>query len=236
VIPAGGCAAVRQCVSVFRSGVVTGGLEAVGYVDRDGLPDDTLNADAHIKAHPVSEIEGFICLESVFKGIAKYNGIEASGAENRYRDFFTSAKATFKDVRLYKEILNRAKKRAEIVLVALMNPIKPDADLNKVRTAFEGATPEGGWQAALQTIFSDEEVRLNQSLSGPPQDFIRDFSAKSYFSLAAGKLDMAPDAVVRVMCQALKISDKEAAENKKLAELRDTLVSALEPYMWPRKV
>jgi len=47
---------------------------------------------------------------------------------------------------------------------------------------------------------------------------------------------MAPDAVVRVMCQALKVSDKEAAENKKLAELRDTLVSALEPSMWPRKV
>jgi hypothetical protein len=38
------------------------------------------------------------------------------------------------------------------------------------------------------------------------------------------------------MCQALKISDKEAAENKKLAELRDALVGVLEPQMWPRKV
>ncbi len=235
VVAAGGCSAVRECVSVFRTGLVTGGLEAVGYVDRDGLPDETLNGDAYIKAHPVSEIEGFICLEPVFKAIAKYNGIESSDAENRYRDFLASAKAAFKDVMLNKEVLNRAKKRAEIALVSLMNPIKPDPDLSKVRTAFEGANPAGGWQSALQTMFGEEETRLQNSLAGPPEDFIRDFPAKSYYSLAAGKLDMAPDAVVRVMCQALKISDNEAAENRKLAELRDTLVSALQPSMWPRK-
>jgi hypothetical protein len=223
-------------VSVFRCGLVTGGFEAIGYVDRDGLPDGTLNADTYVKAHPVSEIEGFICLESVFKAIAKYNGIEPSDADNRYQSFITTAKATFKEVMLNKEILNRAKKRAEIVLVALMNPIKPDSDLSKVRAAFEGATPTGGWQSALQTMFNDEEVRLKNSLAGPFQDFIRDFPAKSYYSVAADKLDMAPDAIVRVMRQALKISDKEAAENKKLAELRDALVSALEPSMWPRKV
>jgi ABC-type cobalamin/Fe3+-siderophores transport system ATPase subunit len=236
VVAAGSCSAVRECVSVFRCGLVTGGFEAIGYVDRDGLPDGTLNADTYVKAHPVSEIEGFICLESVFKAIAKYNGIEPSDADNRYQSFITTAKATFKEVMLNKEILNRAKKRAEIVLVALMNPIKPDSDLSKVRAAFEGATPTGGWQSALQTMFNDEEVRLKNSLAGPFQDFIRDFPAKSYYSVAADKLDMAPDAIVRVMRQALKISDKEAAENKKLAELRDALVSALEPSMWPRKV
>lgn len=102
--------------------------------------------------------------------------------------------------------------------------------------AFEGATPSGGWQSALQAMFAEEEDRLKNSLAGSSQDFVRDFPAKSYFSLAAGKLDMAPDAVVRVICQALKISEKEAAENRKLAELRDTLVSAMAPVMWPRKV
>jgi hypothetical protein len=88
----------------------------------------------------------------------------------------------------------------------------------------------------LQTIFTEEEARLTASLAGQTEHFIRDFPAKSYFSLAAGEMDMEPDAVVRVMCQALKISDKEAAENKKLAELRDALVGVLEPQMWPRKV
>jgi len=110
VVAAGGCSAVRECVAVFRTGLVTGGFEAVGYVDRDGLPDDTLNAVPYVKAHPVSEIEGFICLEPVFKGIAKYNGIEPSDAENRYHSFTTAAKAAFKDAALNKEILNRAKK------------------------------------------------------------------------------------------------------------------------------
>lgn len=236
VVAAGGCSAVRECVSVFRSGVVTGGLEAIGYVDRDGLPDDTLNSAAHVKAHPVFEIEGFICLEIVFKAIAKYSGINESTADNRYRDFISTAKAVFKSVVLNKEILNRAKKRAEIVLTALMNPIKPDAELAKVRTTFECAMPTGGWQAALQAIFADEEARLRTSLGGSFSDFIRDFPAKSYFSLAAQKLDMTPDAIVRLMCQALKISDKEARENRNLAVLRDTIVTALEPHMWPRKV
>jgi len=131
VVAAGGCSAVRECVSVFRSGLVTGGFKAVGYVDRDGLPDATLNADADIKAHPVYEIEGFICLEPVFKSVAEYNGIDSSEADKRYGSFIDAAKAGFKDVVLNKEILNRAKKRAEIVLVALMNPLKPDPDFEQ---------------------------------------------------------------------------------------------------------
>lgn len=236
VVAAGGCSAVRECVSVFRSGLVTGGLKAVGYVDRDGLPDDVLNADTDIKAHPVYEIEGFICLETVFKAIAEYNGLVSSEIDARYQRFITEAKSAFKDVVLNKEILNRAKKRVEIVLVGLMNPIKPDPDLSKVKAAFEAAQPAEGWQRAMQAIFNEEEVRLANSLAGSSQIFIRDFPSKSYFSVAARYLDMAPDAVVRVMCLALKISDKEATENKRLSDLRGTLVSSLEPYMWPRRV
>jgi ABC-type cobalamin/Fe3+-siderophores transport system ATPase subunit len=234
VIAAGGCSAVRECVSVFRSGIVTGGFSAFGYIDRDGLPDNTLTEDAAIKAHPVYEIEGFICLERVFKAIARYNGIAALDIDKRYDDFLTAAKASFVGVMLNKEILNRAKKRAEIQIRALLNPLKPDPDLTKVREAFEAATPAAGWRATLQQIFNEEEVRLKLSLGGIYQDFIKDFPAKSYYLLAAHKLDMAPNAVIRVMCQALKLTDKEAAENKKLVELRDALVATLGPFMWPR--
>lgn len=236
VVATGGCSAVRQCVSVFRSGVVTGGLEAVGYIDRDGQPDSVLDSNPYVKAHPVFEIEGFICLEAIFKAIAKYTGIVEAIADNRYRDFITAAKASFKDVALHKEILSRSKLRAEVMLVALMNPIKPDHDLVKVKAAFEGAAPTGGWQPALSTIFAEEEARLRGSLAGAFSDFIRDFPAKSYYSLAAQKLDMAPDAVVRLICQALKITDKESDENKKLASLRDVIVTTLTPFMWPRRV
>ncbi|SFI40169.1 AAA family ATPase [Bradyrhizobium sp. Gha] len=236
VVATGGCHAVRECVSVFRSGVVTGGLEAVGYIDRDGQPDSVLNSHPHVKAHPVFEIEGFICLEAIFKAIAKYTGISEATADDRYRDFITTAKASFRGVTLHKEILSRSKLRAEVMLVALMNPIKPDPDLAKVRTAFEVAAPVGGWQPAFATIFTEEGSRLQASLTGAFHDFIRDFPSKSYYSLAAQRLDMTPDAVVRLMCQALKITDKESAENKKLVELRDVIVTALTPFMWPRKV
>src|SRR5581483_3255720 len=73
VVAAGGCKAVRECVSVFRAGKVTGGLEAFGYVDRDGIPDSSLNADPNVKAHAVYEIEGLLCIEAVFKALAEYN-------------------------------------------------------------------------------------------------------------------------------------------------------------------
>ena len=82
-----------------------------------------VNADADIKARPVSEIEGFICLEPIFKGIANYNGIETADSDMRYQSLMNKARAAFKGIPLHKEILNRAKKRAEIVLIALMNPI-----------------------------------------------------------------------------------------------------------------
>jgi hypothetical protein len=235
VVAAGGCDAVRECVSVFRSGKVTGGLEAFGYTDRDGLPDKTLSSDPFVKAHAVYEIEGVLCIEAVFKALAAYNGIEIMDADARYQEFLGLAKREFKNVLLNKEILIRAKKRAEIMLVALMNPIKPDQDLNKVRASFENASPAAGWQVSLQTIFKEEEARLITSLAGPAEVFLGDFPAKSYYSHAADKLDMNPDAMVRTLCQALKLTEKEAAENKKLKTLSDALVAAMTPVMWPRR-
>lgn len=155
VIAAGGCAAVRECVSVFRSGIVTGGLTAFGYVDRDGLPDSVLSSDTNIKAHPVYEIEGFICVEAVFKAVARYNGIDTSEADRRFDQFLLKARAHFSGVLLNKEILNRAKLRAEFTLRTLLNPIKPDSDLGKLKSAFGLASPPGGWPGTLETIFGN---------------------------------------------------------------------------------
>lgn len=236
VVAAGGCKAVRECVSVFRAGKVTGGLEAFGYVDRDGIPDSSLNADPNVKAHAVYEIEGLLCIEAVFKALAEYNGIDKQDADTRYQTFVATAKDQFRGVLFNKEVLNRAKMRAEIMLMALMNPIKPDADLSNVRSSFESAAPPDGWQSSLQNIFREEESRLTSSLAGATDIFLRDFPAKSYYSRAAEKLDTTPDALIRTICQALRLSDKEAAENKKMAALRDSLVAAMTPIMWPRRI
>jgi len=236
VVAAGGCAAVRECVSVFRSGKVTGGLEAFGYIDRDGWPDSELNSDPFVKALSVYEVEGLLCVRAIFKALATYNGISDADAESRYNTFLTRAKAKFGAILLNKEILTRAKMRAEVTLTALMNPIKPDVDLAKVRANFEAASPAGGWQPFFQQIFQEEEARLAASLSGTQDVFLKDFPAKSYYADAAQIFDMTPDALVRNMSQALKLSDKEADENSKLKALRDGLVAAMEPIMWPRTV
>jgi hypothetical protein len=64
------------------------------------------------------------------------------------------------------------------VLLALMNPIKPDPDLAKVRATFESAAPAGGWQTYLQTVFNEEESRLAASQIGGGEEFLRDFPSK----------------------------------------------------------
>jgi hypothetical protein len=211
VVPVGGCDAVRECVSVFRAGKVTTGVTACGYVDRDGWPDDHLSSDPDIKAHPVSEIEGYLCLEPVFKALGIYSGLSESEIAQRYSTFLSRAKSQFKEVVLNKEILNRAKKRVEKEQKALLNPIKPDADKGKLRATFESAAPIVGWNNYFATVFAEEEKRLAASHNGKPEDFIKDFPAKAYYSEAATQLDYQPDALVRVIRLALKLSDDKAA-------------------------
>ena len=225
VVAAGGCDAVRECVSVFQSGKVTGGLEAFGYVDRDGLPDASLTSDPCVKAQAVYEVEGIMCLEPIFKAIAAYNGIEKAVADARYQAFFDSAKGHFKGVILNKEILNRAKKRAEIMLRALINPIKPDPDLSKLRTAFETASPAGGWQPPSNSLpgRGSATCRIPSRTNGRISHRL---PAKSSSSQAAEKLDMHPDALVRTLCQAPQtyrkgIRRKQKAERAKRRTRRD---------------
>ncbi|MBS1786219.1 MAG: AAA family ATPase [Acidobacteria bacterium] len=236
IVPVGGCDAVRECVFVFRAGKITTGVTAFGYIDRDGWPDNQLISDANIKVHPVSEIEGYLCLEPIFKALGIYNNLSEPDLTVRYDSFLKVAKSHFKEVVLNKEILNRAKKRVEIEQKALLNPIKPDADIGKLRTTFESAAPSGGWNNYFATVFAEEEKRLIASHSGNAEDFIKDFPAKSYYGQAATQLNQMPDALVRTICLALELSDNDAAENKRLKDLRDALVSGMSPYLWPRLI
>lgn len=235
VVPVGSCNAVRECVSVFRAQKVTTGVEAFGYIDRDGWPDALLSSEQHVKAHPVSEIEGLFCLEAVFKALAKYNGADDAGAQAQFNAFSVEARGMFKGGALNKEILERAKKRTETEQKALLNPIKPNPDLATMRKAFTAAEPPGGWPNYLSTVFAEEEARMNASLSGGASDFVRDFPAKSYVNAAARHLKFVEEKMVQTFCNALRLSDEAAKTDQKLAMLRDALVPAITPFMWPRK-
>jgi ABC-type cobalamin/Fe3+-siderophores transport system ATPase subunit len=234
VVPVGGCNSVRECVSVFRAGQVTGGLEAFGYIDRDSWPQSHLESTSFVKPHPVSEIEGIFCIEPIFLAMAKYNGASSEQASAQFAAFLSEARVHFQGPDLNKEILNRSKARVEIEQKALFNPIRPNADLNIVRGAFVAAEPTGGWSAYLSTIFSDEEARLNRSLSSSPADFVMDFPAKAYFSIAARHAKFVPEKMIEALCSALKLKDIDATKEQKLRELRDAIVPVLEPLLWPR--
>jgi ABC-type cobalamin/Fe3+-siderophores transport system ATPase subunit len=236
VVPVGGCNAVRECVSVFRGGQVTGGVDAFGYVDRDGWPDAQLAADPHVKAHAVSEIEGLFCLEPVFKALAKYNGSDETQANGQFNAFMAEARGAFKDITYNKEILARAKLRVETEQKAMLNPLKPDHNSATMRAAFASAQPPGGWPAYLTTVFSEEEARLSGSLGGNPLVFVRDFPAKSYVSTAAKHLGFVKEKMIEVFCKALRLTDEEAKSEQTLKVLRDAIVSTIEPYLWLRKV
>ena len=235
VVPVGGCDSVRECVSVFRAGQVTSGLEAFGYIDRDSWPQSRLDSTPHVIPHSVSEIEGIFCLEPVFLALAKHNGATSVQSNAQFSAFLSEARAVFQGPVLNKEILNRAKARVETEQKALFNPIKPNPDLSVVRAAFVAAEPVGGWATYLSTTFAAEEGRLNQSLIGSASEFLSDFPAKSYFGIAARHLKFVPEKMVEVLCSALKLTDAEAVKEQTLRELRDEAVAALTPFLWPRR-
>jgi len=107
----------------------------------------------------------------VFKALGRYNGLDEIEVSTRYDNFLTEAKGQFKDVVLNKEILNRAKKHVEAEQKALLNPIKPDTDIGKLRSTFEAAMPGGGWSTYFAKVFKEEEDRLAASCSGDAGTF-----------------------------------------------------------------
>jgi ABC-type cobalamin/Fe3+-siderophores transport system ATPase subunit len=236
IVPVGSCNSVRECVSVFRAQQVTTGLVAFGYVDRDSWPDNYLHSEQFVKAHGVSEIEGLFCLEPVFKALAIYNGSDELEANRQFSSFLAEARAMFKDVLLNKEILERAKKRVEVEQKAILNPIKPGPVLMDVRTAFEAAAPQGGWPTYLSQVFAQEEARLSNSLTGTESVFLKDFPAKSYFAVATRHLKFVEQKMVECFCDALRLTDEAAKSEQSLKVLRDALIPAIAPYMWPRKI
>lgn len=233
VVPAGGCNAVRECVAVFRAGQVTSGLTAFGYVDRDAWPDSYLTSDPNVHPHPFSEIEGLFCSEPVFIALAKKNGV--SDPQAAYQAFLAEARARFAGPSLNKEVLQRAKLRVELEQRSLLNPIKSHPDLSQVRNAFVTAEPAGGWPTYLRQVFDEEDVRLQNSLNGPAEHFIRDFPAKSYYKEAAKHMGYVPEKMVETLVAALQLSDEEVTRERSLGELRDALVAYLSPRMLPRE-
>jgi len=232
VVAAGGCNAVRECVAVFRAGQVTGGLTAFGYVDRDAWPDSYLNSDPNVRAHSFSEIEGIFCSEPVFVALAKKNGI--TNPQAAFQSFITEARGRFTGPTLNKEILQRAKLRVETEQRSLLNHIRNDPDLSQVKQDFVTAAPTGGWTSYMQSVFDQEEVRLQASRLGSAEDFIRDFPAKSYYKAAAKHMGYVPEKMVETLVKALELSDGEATQERSLRELRDSLIAYLAPRMLPR--
>lgn len=232
VVPVGGCNAVRECIAVFRAGQVTGGLTAFGYVDRDAWPDSHLTSDQNVHPHPFSEIEGIFCSEPVFLALAKKNGI--ADPQAAFHAFMREARGRFIGPTLNKEILQRAKLRVEVEQRSLLNPIKPDPDLSKVRSDFSSAAPAGGWSTYMQSVFDEEESRLRASQNGPVEQFLRDFPAKSYYKAAAHHMGYLPEKMVETLVKALELTDEQAAQERSLRDLRDAVVAYLEPRMLPR--
>jgi hypothetical protein len=85
-------------------------------------------------------------------------------------------------------------------LLALLNPIKRDPDIAKVRAGLTGAGPNGGWPAFVAKVFAEEEVRLMASLAGRADQLVKDFPAKTYYELAAKSLDFTSESLARTMC------------------------------------
>jgi hypothetical protein len=173
-------------------------------------------------------------MPAVFVALARYYDVAAP--DQLFGEFIEEAKAIFKGLEFNKEVLNRARARAEQEQRAFLNRVHPQPDLEVVRGKFQSAAPAGGWETYLTAVFAEEEARLDAALRGSSDDFLRLFPSKRYYQIAARKLRRQAFVLFEDLSKALKLSDNEATNEKRRRNLRDDTIRALEPHLWPRRL
>lgn len=233
VLPVGGCGDVVKCVEVFNSSPAIRGGNAIGIVDRDYWPDsylDSLPQGIHVLN--VHEVESLLCLPAVFNAVAGHH--EQKDVSVRYNRFLDKARNCFVGPACHKQVLERAKRRVEISVAALLNRVSPGISMGEVRSQFLNALECRNWGFDAGKMFDEEETVVKAALHGTAESFLRVLPGKTYFSHAADALGVKSDEYVRLVTQALSLPADEEGRSG-LAKLKQELVAALEKHLPPRK-
>lgn len=199
VLPAGSCAAVRDCVSSLAGSKLIDNLDAIGVIDRDFHPDSYFaRLDPSVFCLPVHEIEGILCLPGVIDRLALHLSRALSKSANQLvLDAITE------------EMLSRVafERARQQVLNAVEDRIlsKPggyaENDLRNHLGAIEGTL---GADATLVAVYESELAHAREvRLGGDPAAVVRLFPSKPVAATVATVLGLSVRRLFDLVCGAL---------------------------------
>ncbi|MGE3599324.1 MAG: ATP-dependent endonuclease [Dehalococcoidia bacterium] len=204
VIPVGSNGHVQRAVEVFGSSAPVRNLEAIGIVDRDYWPDDALaRLPPSIHVLPVHEVESLLCVEGVFRAVGSHLRLEPADIDARYRAFGEAARREFHGALLHKQILERAKRRVEVLALSALNAASPAADLDDTRNSLDAAL-SGLNSLDVKAVFDEEGRRLEGALAGTIDEFLVLFPGKTALTHAARALGLTADSYFKLVRGSLR--------------------------------
>lgn len=211
LIPVGSCESVRRCTAAFQQSRVVSGFQAIGIVDRDHWPNESLQSSADLFVLPFHEIESLYVLPAVFLSIAAHMG-KASEAEGMYRRAFEEFKRTVKP-HCARLIYERFRARWDLVSNRRASRPKDFSDTSRVRDeALAAITQAMSSQDAGETWAAEEAVVNGAIESAEPPLFLRIFPGKPLVAVAAKELGLRPDAYCELVKTGLGTSEGSMAQ------------------------
>jgi len=232
VIPVGSCKDVVRCTETFGNERIVAGVLSIGIVDRDYWPDQYLETlSSSVFALPVHEVENLFCLRSIFEATARHIGLNTTKAAEGYNEFLSKAKARFTGGLLAQQISERFKRRCQSGVDAVVNGLRVPEDTKMLETKYVSALQPENWNFDPQSIFLEEQNRLEKALSSDENDFLKLFPGKVLLPIAANVLG-----IDKVKYRELIGAALLAADDGDLSGLHDELEEALLEYLPPREI
>lgn len=227
VIPVGSGKDVVECAKSFSQSNLIAGVEAIGIIDRDYWPDSYLNSlDNSVLTLPVHEVENILCLRGVFTAVAIHIGSSKEEADKLYNSFLERAKENFSGEFLAKQISERFKRRCKHEFQVSINSLELSDNLSELGTQHAHALNPDEWATDPSTLFSEEKRRLENAISGNEDNFLKFLPGKSFFGLAADKLEINKSKYMELICVSLNAENEDPLQ-KLGEEIESVLIDLL---------
>lgn len=189
VVPVGSGYDVVRNAKTFSQSNLVAGVEAIGIIDRDYWPDNYFDSlHDSIKILPFHEIENILCLRGVFTAAAIHLNFPKGEVNKLYDSFLEKSKSIFVGEILTKEVSLRFRRRCEHEFRTSINSLHLSDTLSKLETQHVQAINSVDWATGPKTLFSEEQIRIQNAISDTGNDFIKLMPGKNILGLAASSL------------------------------------------------
>lgn len=204
VVPVGACQEVVKCTTAFSDAGFVEGMQAIGIVDRDYLPDSYLNSfpkDIHLL--PAHEIESLFCLRSLFFAIAGHLGKSSGEANRLYDEFLTEARSLFAGELRLKQASERFRLRCTDQFYRALNGLSASGSEAEVRAAHVRALDPAVWSTPPGQLFDEELAVVDSAIGTSESELLRVLPGKVYFPKLVRKLGIDKSTYVGLIADSL---------------------------------